>query len=237
MEEQKEKSRASSKMTGDVFTNTEININNIAKTKFLGYEEKFEGEGEILKIFYSTDNHEMASTKEGDSVKIILNQTPFYAESGGQIGDIGTIAKDGALIEISDTQKTADIFIHSGKVKKGTFKIGDTVYAKIDSERRLSIMRNHTATHLLQAALRGVLGAHVQQQGSLVAVDKLRFDFTHPQSITKEQLAKIESVVNSYILSCQNIDKQSMPLVEAKKNRRFSVFRREIRRDSARCFD
>ncbi len=220
MEEQKNRSRSSSKMTGDVFSNAALNLD-VPKTKFSGYEN-FQSSGKILKLF--KDNKEVESVREGDSVKIILDQTSFYAESGGQIGDTGVISKDGAAIRVTDTQKIADVFIHSGSITKGSFKVNDTVQAQIDEDRRRSIMRNHTATHLLQAALRKVLGSHVQQQGSLVAEDRLRFDFTHHQPITKEQILEIESWINSTIMNCDAVDKKEMSLSEAKASGALAFF-------------
>ncbi len=252
MQEQQSRSRAASKMTGDVFADAELNLN-VPKTKFLGYES-FVETGKILKLFKSSPKiskslsfpnalvgnpdeamKEVESVVEGDSIKIVLDQTPFYAESGGQIGDIGFISKGNfplpnpphkgeGTIRITDTQKIADVFIHVGTVTKGSFKINDVVRSQIDEERRRSIMRNHTATHLLQAALRKVLGSHVQQQGSLVAEDRLRFDFTHHQPITKEQMLEIESWINSTIMSCDAVDKKVMPLSEAKASGALAFF-------------
>ena len=212
MDQQRERSRAGSKMTGDVFADAELNLN-VPKTEFIGYEH-FKGTGKILKIFI--DNKEVPETQEGDSVTVVLDKTPFYAESGGQVGDTGLVAKDGAAVRVNDTQKISDVYLHSGIVEKGNFRVNDAAYTQIDEERRLSIMRNHTATHLLQAALKQVLGGHVQQQGSLVAEDRLRFDFTHPQSITREKIERIESLINGYILACDPVDKAVMSLQAAK---------------------
>ncbi|MFA5060243.1 MAG: alanine--tRNA ligase [Candidatus Omnitrophota bacterium] len=220
MDEQKERSRASSKMTGDVFAEAGINLN-VPKTEFLGYQ-KNEAGVKILKLLI--ENKEVAEAKKGDSIKIILDKTPFYAESGGQVGDSGTISKSGSVIKVTDTQKFADIFIHTATVESGSFKEADAVTAKIDEPRRLSIMRNHTATHLLQAALRKVLGAHVQQQGSLVAPERLRFDFTHPQGVTKDQLAQIETLINGFIAANDQIEKHVMPIAEAKKSGALAFF-------------
>ena len=222
MGEQQKKSRASSKMTGDVFADAELNLNNIPKTEFVGYKNIFKNSAKILKIFVS--NKEVSIAKQGDAVKLILNKTPFYAESGGQIGDTGTISNGNNIIRIIDTKKIADVFIHFGQVEKGNFKAGDVIKAQIDEDRRLSIMRNHTATHLLQAALRKILGSHVQQQGSLVAEDRLRFDFTHPQAVNKEQINKIESLVNDCIKANDNVDKNEMPIQEAKKSGALAFF-------------
>ncbi len=220
MENQQLRSRASSKMTGDVFADADLNLN-VPKTEFVGYAD-LKSSGKILKIFIG--NNDVAEAKKCDSVKIILDKTPFYAESGGQIGDTGTITKNGATIRINDTKKIADIFIHMGEVTEGNLNTGDAINTQIDEARRLSIMRNHTATHLLQAALRNVLGSHVQQQGSLVAEEKLRFDFTHPQAVTKDQLSKIEDLINKFIAARDKIEKQAMPIQEAKKSGALAFF-------------
>ncbi len=216
MDKQKNRSRAASKMTGDVFANAELNLN-VPKTEFLGYDEKnYSSEGKILKLF--VNNQEVQTIQHGDKVKIVLDRTPFYAESGGQVGDTGLLTKKGGRIKITDTQKIADVFIHTGSVEEGIFNVNDQVLAQIDVERRLAIMRNHTATHLLQAALRRVLGTHVQQQGSLVAPDRLRFDFTHHQAVSKEQLREIESIINNQIKAGHQVDKKIMDLKAAKES-------------------
>lgn len=211
MEEQKDRSRASSKMTGDVFVNTELHLN-VPKTEFIGYDH-YRGTGKILRIFLQ--NQQIPQVWEGENIKLVLDKTPFYAESGGQVGDTGTVTKESSSIRVTDTQKIADVFIHFGVVQKGTFKVNDTVDTQIDEARRLAIMRNHTATHLLQSALKQVLGGHVQQQGSLVTEDRLRFDFTHPQTITKKQMERIESLMNGFILACDPVQKDIMSLSEA----------------------
>jgi len=220
MDQQRERSRAGSKMTGDVFADAELNLN-VPKTEFIGYEH-YRGTGKILKLFI--ENRDVAEVREGQSIKVVLDRTPFYAESGGQVGDTGSIIKDGFSIHVADTQKIADVFIHSGIVYKGTFKVNDAVDTQIDQERRLSIMRNHTATHLLQAALRKILGTHVQQQGSLVAPDRLRFDFTHPQGITNDQIQTIESLINTQIEANDVVEKKTMDLKEAKESGAMAFF-------------
>ena len=220
MNEQKNRSRAASKMAGDVFVVTIAPLN-VPKTKFIGYEQ-MAGEGKILKLFISDQDVNEAS--EGDAVKVILDRTPFYAEAGGQVGDSGYFNGPQGRIRITDTQKVSDISIHSGRVEAGKFTAHETVSMIVDEERRLSVMRNHTATHLLQAALRKVLGTHVQQQGSLVAEDRLRFDFTHPAAITPQQKAAIEDFVNSHVLACDGVDKKVMSLEEAKKSGALAFF-------------
>lgn len=221
MKNQQDRSRASSKMTGERFADIDLELAGTPKTKFLGYE-KMAGQGKILKLFL--DDKEVDQVSAGEHIKVILDQTPFYAESGGQIGDTGYLIGKQGKIRVLDTKKQDDIFIHFGKVESGEFNIDETLEARIDTERRLSIMRNHTATHLLQSALRETLGTHVQQQGSLVAEDRLRFDFTHPKAVTKEQLAQIEEKINSYIAHSDKIIKEEMTLDEAKKKGALAFF-------------
>lgn len=211
MEEQKNRSRAGSKMTGDVFTDAGINLD-VPKTEFLGYTAHT-AEAKILRV-----------VRQGDAVKIILNRTPFYAASGGQIGDTGTIQSARAVVDIVDTQKINDIFIHDGIIKKGDITEGDAVTAVIDSSRRLSIMRNHTATHVLQAALREILGAHIKQQGSLVSDERLRFDFTHPQGVKPQEIQAIEERLNQWLLRRDPVVTEVLPIEEAKKRGALAFF-------------
>ena len=221
MNDQQERSRASSKMTGDRFADIELNLAGTHKTKFTGYEH-LDGKGKILKLF--VNDSEVNQTSAGDHVKVILDHTPFYAEAGGQIGDTGYLTGKHGKIRVLDTKKQDDIYLHFGKVEEGELKVNETVEAKIDTERRLSIMRNHTATHLLQSALREILGTHVQQQGSLVAEDRLRFDFTHPKAVTKDELSKIESKINEHISRRDTVVKEEMSLEEAKKKGALAFF-------------
>ncbi len=220
MDEQREQSRLTSKMTGDVFAVNKLRID-APKTQFVGYEH-MEAKSKILKIL--VNDEEVKEAHAGSEVKMILDQTPFYAEGGGQIGDSGYLTKAKGKIHIQNTQKIDDIFIHLGTVEEDSFKIGDHVHALVDQGRRLSIMRNHTATHLLQAALRELLGSHIQQQGSLVAEDRLRFDFTHPQALNEEEILKIEKKVNEFILSCDTLKKEYMPIEKAKQGGALAFF-------------
>jgi len=213
MDEQKKRSRAASKITDDVFTNIGLDLS-AHKTIFTGYEE-LHNTTKIAELF--ADDKRNEQVKKGDQVKVILEHTPFCPEAGGQIGDTGLIEKDDNVIEVFDTQKIDNAILHLGTVKKGAFKVSDQVQAQVNRGRRLSIMRNHTATHLLQAALRKVLGSHVQQQGSLVEENRLRFDFTHPQAVTNQQLMEIENFVNERIMRCLEVSKTDMSLEQAKK--------------------
>ncbi|MCC6758272.1 MAG: alanine--tRNA ligase [Candidatus Omnitrophica bacterium] len=220
MKEQQDRARASSKMAGDVFLEGELKLD-VAKTEFIGYTH-LSTKAKILKLFIS--NKEVLEVSTGDAVQVVLDKTPFYAESGGQIGDSGLLLTGAAKIQIDDTQKTNNIFVHTGKVLEGMIKTHETVHAEVDEKRRLSIMRNHTATHILQSALRTVLGTHVQQQGSLVAEDRLRFDFTHPNAIAPAQKAQIEEFVNASIRNKDHVEKKEMPIEEAKKLGALSFF-------------
>jgi alanyl-tRNA synthetase len=195
----------------------------LTPTKFIGYEKTRET-AKILKIF-DGNNKEVKSTKGLNKAKIVLDKTPFYPESGGQIGDTGTISKDkDSVIEVIDTKKVNNVILHISNLKKGEFKVGDEVSAQVDKERRLAIARNHTATHLLQAALRKVLGEHVQQQGSLVAEDRLRFDFTHFKQLSKDELDRVEELVNEYIMNNDSIKIEEKSTAEAKKDGALAFF-------------
>ncbi len=220
MNEQKDRSKAQSSMKGDVFASRESKLK-IADTKFLGYA-KTETPAKILAILKGKELIKKAA--QGDEVSIILDKTVFYAESGGQIGDAGVIIKGKNIFEVTDTQKIGKLFVHQGRVKEGSFSKLNAVTARIDNERRLDIARNHTATHILQAALRKVLGAHVQQQGSLVDNEKLRFDFTHFKAITQEEKDRIEEIVNAFIIRNHDLDAKEMTLAVAKRSGALAFF-------------
>jgi alanyl-tRNA synthetase len=153
-----------------------------------------------------------------------MDKSVFYAESGGQVGDKGVIVRGKNIFEVTDTIKVGKIILHIGKVLEGSFKKGDLVNAKVDIQRRLSIARNHTATHILQSALRKVLGAHVKQQGSLVAEDRLRFDFTHFKGLEKNEISRVEELVNDAILDNHELVKKEMALAQAKKSGALAFF-------------
>ncbi len=171
----------------------------IGPTEFLGYETN-QAEGSVAAII--KDNKEIQQLKQGEEGQIILNQTPFYGESGGQVGDKGTITSGENEFEVTDVQKKiGNLFVHFGKVSKGTIKQKDNVELKINSERRQDIRAYHSATHLLHESLRRTLGTHVMQKGSLVAPDRLRFDFSHMKPITDEEMKKIDENVNKFVNS------------------------------------
>ena len=169
----------------------------IGSTEFLGYESN-QAEGVILSLI--KNNKQSDSLKEGDEGMVILNQTPFYGESGGQVGDNGTISNGNNIFKVSDVQKKlGNLFVHYGKVEKGNFNLKDNVELKIDIERRENVKAYHSATHLLHESLRRILGTHVMQKGSLVAPDRLRFDFSHMKPISPDEMVKIDENVNQMV--------------------------------------
>ncbi len=170
----------------------------LGATEFLGYEAD-QAEGQVRALVVGGRPVERA--EPGSEVMVVANQTPFYGELGGQIGDLGTIRRGPAVVSVSDTQKKAggDLYVHIGKLEGGPLQVGDTVQLAIDAERRSRLRRAHSATHLLHAALRRHLGNHVTQKGSLVAPDRLRFDFSHPKPVTHEEQAAIEAEVNAFL--------------------------------------
>jgi alanyl-tRNA synthetase len=189
---QRDRARAASKfgVAADGAIKTEI------ETVFSGYE-RTEESSQVVAIF--ADGEPVDKLSVGEDGAVILSSTPFYAESGGQVGDTGTLASGDHSFTVVDTQKSASANVHYGSVQAGEFRVGDPVEATVDTERRQAIRLNHSATHLMHAALRQVLGDHVQQKGSLVAPDRLRFDFSHYEAVTPEQLAVIEDLVNEEI--------------------------------------
>ncbi len=191
-------------------------------TEFVGYDNN-EFDGKVLALV--SGNAVVDTASEGNDVAVIVDKTPFYAEMGGQVGDTGVIESDGCKIEITDCTKFGgNKFIHTGKVISGEIKVGDTVTLKIDTARRKAIARNHTATHLLQAALREVLGSHIEQAGSYVSDTRLRFDFTHFESIDKETLVKVERIVNDKLFDALDVVVKEMPIEEAKKSGATALF-------------
>jgi alanyl-tRNA synthetase len=215
MENSKKIARANWKGSGDKSVEKKwFKIRDELKpTEFLGYEFE-KAEGVILKI--SKDDNFINEAKSGDQIEIITNQTPFYAESGGQVGDQGTIETLSCKININDTQKKmGDLFIHIGKIEKGSIKVGDNVNLSIDAERRKNLKANHSATHLLHESLRRTLGKHVMQKGSLVNQNKLRFDFSHNKPIEKEEMIKIDRIVNEIVETSSEVQTRIMTPKEA----------------------
>ncbi|MDO4364122.1 MAG: alanine--tRNA ligase, partial [Clostridia bacterium] len=213
---QKATARAARKDAGaDAWKNSSVKID-ADKTVFTGYTD-FSAEAKVVALV-NADGELVDMLGAGEKGSVVLDKTPFYATSGGQVADTGVMSADGVEFDVEDTSKNADgIYIHSGTVKNGVVTVGNTVNAQIDADRRKSIMRNHTAAHLLQAALREVLGTHVEQAGQLVNEKEVRFDFTHFNPLTDEELKKVEAIVNREILACSPVTMQEMPIEEAKK--------------------
>jgi len=197
MTKQQERGRSSGKFASQMQISTEA-IEKLAPTRFLGYEQLESRDSKIDAIL--VNGEEIVELESGREAILLLNETPFYAESGGQGGDTGIIYGDGFEFEVEDTAKLAGVYFgHFGRLKSGHLACGDTVSATVDAERRQSIVLHHSATHLMHAALKQVLGDHVEQRGSLVAPDHLRFDFTHPRAVTEDELRQVELMVNQEI--------------------------------------
>jgi alanyl-tRNA synthetase len=192
-------------------------------TEFLGYDTETAA-GEIVALI--KDGKEAKSLKAGDEAAIIVNQTPFYGESGGQVGDQGVIrGANGALFRVTDTQKKAGgLFVHLGKVESGSFKMGEAVDLEVDHASRSAIRANHSATHLLHEALRQVLGDHVAQRGSLVAPDRLRFDFVHTKPMSAEEIAQVENIANALIVQNAPVETRLMGVEDAKQSGARALF-------------
>ena len=194
----------------------------LGATEFLGYETET-AEGVVTALV--RDGKEVAELKAGETGAVIVNQTPFYGESGGQIGDTGVMTADGVRFAVTDTQKKAgDLFVHVGKVEQGTLKVGMALALEVDHARRTAIRRNHSATHLLHEALRQVLGDHVAQKGSLVAPDRLRFDFSHPKPMTPEEIERVEDMANDYVLQNSPVTTRLMALDDARASGARALF-------------
>ncbi|MFN3297647.1 alanine--tRNA ligase, partial [Caldimonas sp.] len=187
-----------------------------APTTFHGYERLVHEGARVTAVY--VDGTSVASARAGDDAVIVLDHTPFYAESGGQVGDTGELRNKTSRFLVEDTQKIqADVFGHHGRVVEGEIRVGDLIDARVDGERRARTMRNHSATHLMHKALREVLGEHVQQKGSLVNAERTRFDFAHHAPLTPEQIRRIEALVNAEILANADTRARVMPIEEAQK--------------------
>ena len=215
LENQKRTARAARKDSDtDAWKSENVKIDAQA-TEFVGYTD-YECTATVKAVVADGELKDMIGADEEGI--IVLDKTSFYAESGGQVGDSGVISTDNGTFLVADTAKNADaIFLHSGKVDRGVICVGDTVKASINAERRNMIMRNHTAAHLLQAALREVLGNHVEQAGQLVNEREVRFDFTHFNALTAKEISQVEMLVNNFILGANKVESLEMPIEEAKK--------------------
>lgn len=214
MEAQRERARAAARFGGGpqarIFLYEQLGVR---ATRFVGYERLVQ---ESVVVGLLRGGQVVSEAGQGDEVEIVLRETPFYPEGGGQVGDRGTIVGPGGKIEVVDTHSPiADLIVHRGTVVQGRIGLGDTVHAQVDPEHRHDAARNHTATHLLHAALRKVLGTHVRQAGSLVAPDRLRFDFTHVQALTREELRAVERLVNEKVRENLPVHKREMGYLQA----------------------
>jgi len=193
----------------------------LGPTEFLGYETET-AEGEIKALL--VDGAEVGAISAGQEGVVVVNQTPFYGESGGQVGDTGTIKGEGFAADVVDTGKYHGVFAHKVKVTEGTLQVGQAVELVVDHARRSSIRANHSATHLLHEALRLVLGDHVAQKGSMVSADRLRFDFVHTKPMTPQEMAEVEDIANSIILQNSPVETRLMGVEEAKESGARALF-------------
>jgi alanyl-tRNA synthetase len=225
MQKQKEKARQSWAGSGEAATETvwyEIR-ETVGATDFLGYDTET-AEGEIRAIL--RDGKPVDALKKGDEAALVLNQTPFYGESGGQVGDEGIIkGPKGALFRVTDTQKKlGDLIVHLGRVESGAFKTGDAVELIVDHDQRTATRANHSATHLVHEALRQVLGTHVAQKGSLVDPHRLRFDFSHTKPLTPDEVSAVEDMANAMVLQNSPVETRLMALEDAKETGAMALF-------------
>ena len=223
MQDQKNRARNARKASdGESWKSEGVSFEDIGETVFLGYTY-ISCEAKVLDIVVDGEHTQVAG--EGTKAIIVLDKTVFYAESGGQVGDIGVISAAGFEMTVTDTKKTTGgVFTHFGTVKAGAVSVGDTVELKIDNTRRMAIRRNHTAAHLLQAALRKVLGTHVEQAGQLVNEKSVRFDFTHFSALTADELAAVEAEVNDSILAGIAVVNEEMEIAKAKAMGAMALF-------------
>ena len=223
MTEQKERAREARKALGDLgWAGVEFG-KDMPATEFLGYDHDTVEGAEVLAIVVEGEQAE--EIVSGMDAMVVLDKTPFYAEMGGQVADHGVLSADGVVFTVSDVQKNkGGKFMHYGKLAEGSLSVGNTLTAAIDTERRAAIRRAHSATHLLDAALTKVLGDHVHQAGSLVEPDRLRFDFTHFEAITPDQLNQVEDMVNDAILEGMAITTEELPIAEAKARGAVATF-------------
>ena len=223
MNEQRERAREDRKKMGDLgWQSEDLGLDKSIKTRFDGYETLGEG-AKVLAIV--NEGEPSGAAAQGEKITVVLDHTPFYAEMGGQIGDHGVLVGKNGVVTVSDVQKTKDgKYMHIGVVTEGEISVEDEVEAKVDAEYRQAICRAHTSTHLLQKALRKVLGDHVEQAGSYTANDHIRFDFTHFAALTPEELEQVENLVNEAILAGSPVITEEMSIDEAKKKGAMALF-------------
>ena len=222
MQEQRERARNARKDAGaDAWKGEGSAASGLPETQFTGYD-RMEDSGKVIAIIQGGQLVESAS--QGAEVSVVLDKTPFYGEGGGQVGDSGVLESEGVSLDVVDTSKHEGVYLHRAVVNAGTLNVGDTLTAKVDAQRRGAIMRNHTAAHLLQAALRQVLGSHVEQAGQLVNEHHVRFDFTHFSALTPEELAQVELLVNQEILKAVPVSMVEMGIEEARQSGAMALF-------------
>ena len=223
MEEQRQRARKAREALGDLgWAGVEFG-KDVPETKFEGYTRSAVEDAKVVALV--VENEQAEEVMPGVEAIVVLDKTPFYAEMGGQVADHGYLTGNGVSFAVTDVQKNkGGKYMHYGKVTEGVLKLGDTVSAAIDTDRRKAIMRAHTATHLLDKALRTVLGDHVHQAGSLVEADRLRFDFTHFSALTAEELAKVSAIVNEAVLEGYDVVTDELPIEEAKKRGAIALF-------------
>ena len=217
MEAQRGRARAASKFGAELRDSVKLS----GKTDFLGYD-RLTDRGAVTSLIF--DGALVDALRPGQEGRVVLDHTPFYAESGGQIGDTGVLVNGAARFTVRDTQKLGASFVHAGVLDDGELRVGDVVEARVNGERRTAIALNHSATHLLHAALRKVLGLHVEQKGSLVAADRLRFDFSHTQALSAEELRRVEELVNTAIRGNAPVETRVMALDDAVAAGAMSLF-------------
>jgi len=218
MEVQRDQARAASSFSAV----EKLDLDPSWKTNFTGYD-RLQDEGRVEAI-YSLSNEKLESVPADTEVLLVLDTTPFYAESGGQVGDQGVLESEAARFAVTDTQKQGNVYLHRGKLESGQLSVGDRVRALVAGNDRAAITLNHSATHLMNSALRSVLGNHVLQKGSLVDAGRLRFDFSHPSPLTREELRAIEELVNNQVLGNSSVSKEVMPIEDARKKGALALF-------------
>ena len=223
MDEQRQRARKAREALGDLgWAGVEFG-KDVPETEFVGYDHTAIDDAKVVALV--VENEQAEEVMPGVEAIVVLDKTPFYAEMGGQVADHGVISADGVIFQVTDVQKNkGGKYMHTGKLTQGVLKVGDTVSASIDVKRRKAVMRAHSATHLLDKALRTVLGDHVHQAGSLVEEDRLRFDFTHFSALTAEELAKVSAMVNEAVLEGYDIHTDVLPIEEAKKKGAIALF-------------
>ncbi|WP_018954470.1 alanine--tRNA ligase [Thioalkalivibrio sulfidiphilus] len=217
MEVQRERARAASHFAADYHGKIKIE----GESAFTGYEH-LDGRGRVIALF--KDGEPVDALASGEHGLVVLDETPFYAESGGQVGDTGELLAEGVIFEVTDTRKHGAAHAHVGRVVEGRIAKGDVLGAKVNQARRQAVVLNHSATHLMHAALREILGDHVQQKGSLVAPDRLRFDFSHFQPVSAEELERIERRVNAAIRANAEVEARIMPIDKALESGAMALF-------------